>query len=506
MNSLARQLLDGARAAFLLRPRSDAVAANGTHFVILLALYLFAATAVAWLDTPAPRVFQGGGMVVILADALLTLVAAWMLVRQLSRPALLWGVAAVTLAATIAVVVLIDWPLGHFLPWLANRGRWLAIVLELLRNVWWLLILFGITRLLVPRVNVRSFVAALMAFAVSGAVWWFLPGQSIFATQTVQAATAPQPAVATADPALADDDSPSFNPEEVMFDQSNLLGNALDAIKPREQGKTNLYVMSFAGDGSEDVFRNEAEYVEQLFSQRFDNAGRVLTLINNPSTVQTRPLATLTNLRLGLLGLARKMDPEQDILLVFLTSHGSEDHELYVDLDPLPLSQIDIDDLQQALRTEPNLRWKVVIVSACYSGGFIDALRDDSTMVITASRGDRSSFGCGSDSKITWFGKAFFADALNKTTSFRKAFDMASADIRKWETTDEIEKRSEPQIVSNRRIEAKLDEWLRGRKIGPAVPFDEGDESPEQQSNESAKEPVAGKKEPVPSVSSDPSG
>ena len=475
MNSISRQLLDGARAAFLIRPRSDATAATGSHFVALLALYLFAATAVAWLDTPAPRVFQTGGIVVILADALLTLVAAWILVRQLSRPALLWGTAAVTLAATLSVVVLIDWPLGHFLPWLVQRSSGLAIALELLRNIWWLLILIGITRLLVSHVTARAALAALMAFAVSGAAWWFLPGQSIFATRIVQAAPTPQEAVAATADAIESDgvDVPSFSAEEVMFDQSQLLGEALDAIKPREPGKTNLYVLSFAGDGSEDVFRNEAEYVEKLFSQRFDNAGRVLTLINNPSTVAKRPLATLTNLRLSLQALAEKMNPEQDILLLFLTSHGSEDHQLYVDLEPLPLDQITPDDLQQALHTQPSLRWKIVIVSACYSGGFIDALRDDSTMVITAARADRTSFGCGTDSQITWFGKAFFADALNKTTSFHKAFDLASADIQKWETDDKVEERSEPQILSNRRIEAKLDDWLRGRKIGPALPFSE---------------------------------
>ncbi len=478
LNLLGRQLLDGVRASFLLRPRSDALAASATDFIALLGLYLIAATATAWFDTAAPRMFNGNGIVVILADAALTLVAAWILVRQLARPALFWGMAAVTLASTLAVVVVLDWPLGYFLPWLAVRSPWAAIALELLRNIWWLLILIGITRLLVPRVGWRALLAAVMAFAVSGAAWWYLPGQSIFSTHVVQeAATTPEPAAeVNADDNAADVfATPGFSAEAVMFDQPRLLGDALAAIKPRQPGRTNMYVLAFAGDGSEDVFRNEAEYVERLFSERFDDAGRVLTLINNPSTVETRPLATLTNLRLGLQGLAEKMDPEQDILLLYLASHGSEDHQLYVDLEPLPLDQIGPEELQEALRTEPGLRWKVLIVSACYSGGFIKPLRDDGTMVIAAARADRTSFGCGSASKITWFGKAFFVDALNKTTSFREGFDLAKADVQQWETDEGIKERSEPQIDSNRRIEAKLDEWLRGRKIGPAIPFDEGE-------------------------------
>ncbi|MEO7917490.1 MAG: C13 family peptidase, partial [Dokdonella sp.] len=460
------------------RPRSDANGASSSHFVAILGLYLFAATAVAWLDTAAPRVFNGNGLVVILADALLTFVAAWLLVRQLQRPALFWGVAAVTLAATLAVVVLVDWPLGHFLPWLLERSRWLAIAVELLRNVWWLLVLVGITRLLVPRVTARALIAALMAFAVSGAAWWFLPGESIFSTQAAPViASAPAvAAVAESEPVETEiDEAPDFSAEEVMFDQSRLLRDALDKIKPREAGRTNLYVLSFAGDGSEKVFRNEAEYVEKLFSERFDNAGRVLTLINNPGTVTTRPLATLTNLRLALQGLAQKMDPDQDILMLFVTSHGAESHQLYVDLDPLPLEQIGTDELQAALRTEPALRWKVLVISACYSGGFIRPLQDDSTMVITAARADRTSFGCGTDSEITWFGKAFFVNALNRTTSLREAFDLASSYIRQWETDEGIEERSEPQIASNRRIEAKWQKWLRGRTIAPPLPFDDGD-------------------------------
>ena len=72
------------------------------------------------------------------------------------------------------------------------------------------------------------------------------------------------------------------------------------------------------------------------------------------------------------------------------------------------------DDLADALKTNPGIRWKVVVVNACYSGGFVDALRDDSTLVITSARADRTSFGCGADSDITYFGKAFLAEALNQ--------------------------------------------------------------------------------------------
>ncbi|MBO9664136.1 MAG: peptidase C13 [Dokdonella sp.] len=264
--------------------------------------------------------------------------------------------------------------------------------------------------------------------------------------------------------------TPLFDAEKAMYDQPALLDAALAALKPQTPGKVDLYVVAFAGDAQENVFRNEAEYAERLFAQRFDAAGRVLVLENNAATVATRPLANWTNLQRGLDAIAKKMDPAEDVLLLYLTTHGSAEHELLVDLDPLPLNQIAPEDLADALKTEPRIRWKVVVVNACYSGGFLDVLRDDSTMVITAARADRTSFGCGADSDITYFGKAFLAGALNETVSIRDAFELAKQSVAQWEAAEHQE-HSEPQIATTPAIEAKLGAWQRTLKPGAAVPF-----------------------------------
>ena len=47
-----------------------------------------------------------------------------------------------------------------------------------------------------------------------------------------------------------------------------------------------------------------------------------------------------TNLTWALDEIAKKMDPAEDVLLLYVTTHGSHEHELLVDLDPLPLDQI----------------------------------------------------------------------------------------------------------------------------------------------------------------------
>src|SRR6185437_4432311 len=156
-------------------------------------------------------------------------------------------------------------------------------------------------------------------------------------------------------------------PEQVIYAQSDLLHREIAKLKPRTPGKVNLYTIVFAGDGSQNVFRNEAEYFDKLFSNRLGADGHVLVLENNPSSLTTRPLATWSNLEDALDAVAAKMDPQQDILLVYFTTHGSEDHTLLVDMNPLPLDQIGASDLPGILAEHP-FKYKVMIVNACYSG------------------------------------------------------------------------------------------------------------------------------------------
>lgn len=258
-------------------------------------------------------------------------------------------------------------------------------------------------------------------------------------------------------------------PEQVLYAQGALLDTEIAKLKPRTPGRVNLYAIVFAGDGSENVFRNEAEYFGQLFSQRLGAAGHVLVLENNPASLAMRPLASWTNLEDALDAVAAKMDLKRDILLVYFTTHGSEDHTLLVDMDPLPLDQIGASDLPGILAEHP-FKYKVIIVNACYSGGFIPPLQNADTLVITAARSDRSSFGCGEQSQLTWFGHAFLVDALNRTDNFGTAFDLARNEVSGWEKRDRYEA-SDPQIAEGKAIAAQLAAWRNGFTPGSPVKF-----------------------------------
>jgi len=477
MKVLVRPLVDGLGATFLIRPRGNPLLVTAGVFVAMTLIYLLSEALSSWIEAPLPQAFIGYGVVTVFADTLLTLIAAWLLVRIARRDGIVWGVATILLAATALTAVLVHWPLQFATERLFAHGHTgLALALAWLSRAWWLFVLIACARWLMPHALPRALLAGALAFAISAMPWWWLPGAPMF-MQDAAALAAQQTAERAARADVEDEseenveEAVAFDAEAVLYDQPRLLEEAFATLKPRVPGRSNLYVLAFAGDGSENVFRNEAEYVERLFAGRFGARGRILVLENHPASVSTRPLATLTNLRWALAEIAARMDPANDILFVYLTTHGSAEHLLYVNLDPLPLNQIGPEDLAEALQTTPSIRWKVLVVNACYAGGFIDALSDDSTLVIASARADRTSFGCGTESEITYFGKAFLAEALNQTTSIPEAFSLARTAVGKWEADDAVKEHSEPQMATSRSIEAKLERWRSQLEAGAAVPF-----------------------------------
>ena len=242
--------------------------------------------------------------------------------------------------------------------------------------------------------------------------------------------------------------------EQFIYDQPAMLERDLAALLPGRKGIIDLYFVGFAGDGSQDVFKKEIDVVEPLFRQRFDTQGRSVVLVNNAATVRTYPVATATALERTLKRVGEVMDRDEDVLFLYLTSHGSHDHRLSTQLWPLELRDIDPGMLKRAL-DKSGITWRVVVISACYSGGFIEPLKDENTMIMTASDAENSSFGCSDDSDFTWFGKALFDEELRRSFSFPSAFKQAAASIVKREK-DEGEDPSTPQMYLGEQIRQRL--------------------------------------------------
>ncbi|MCD5994716.1 caspase family protein [Pseudomonas sp. CDFA 602] len=244
--------------------------------------------------------------------------------------------------------------------------------------------------------------------------------------------------------------------EAGLLAQGALLEKALASV-PVSTPVPELYSLVVAGDGKQSVFLREADYVSNLLASRFGAVGQI-SLDNHRDHMDDRPMATRESITRAVQTLAQRTGPE-DLVFIYLTSHGTQDHELVLDQPRLSLADLPADALAAALAPLKN-RDKVVVISACYSGGFIPDLKDERTMIITASRADRVSFGCSEEADFTYFGDALFGKALVETDDLQQAFSEARDYVAQREIEDNFEA-SEPQIWAPKGVIAR---WQLLRK------------------------------------------
>lgn len=242
--------------------------------------------------------------------------------------------------------------------------------------------------------------------------------------------------------------------EEVLLAQERLLADQLAALQPGRKGVPDLYFVGFAGDATQDVFLKELTAAGDIFRERFGTEGRMVLLANNPGSATELPFASAANLERAIAGVGEVMNRDEDVLFLFLTSHGSQEHELEVNNPPLELDVVTPESLRLMLK-KGGIGWKVVVVSACYAGGYIDPLKDEQSLIITAADATHESFGCGFGEKFTWFGEAYLDQALRESYSFTGAFQTARELIGKWEE-EQGETPSNPQLWLGKKMEKKL--------------------------------------------------
>src|SRR6266404_1539990 len=254
-------------------------------------------------------------------------------------------------------------------------------------------------------------------------------------------------------PGLAEEDVLAER-ETALFEQADRIDAALEPVHRDGTASPQAFFVGFAGVGDQKVFAQEIGLASRVLGERFNMGDRHLSLINDQRDLGRAPLASVTALNYALQGMAERMDTGKDVLFLSISSHGSQEPSIAVSNSGFPLTSLTPEDLEEALR-ESGIQWRVIMISACYAGGFIDALRDPKTIVITAAAKDRTSFGCSNDSDLTYFGEAFYRDALPGAKSLHEAFEAAKKAITEREHR-EHETPSNPQAYFGAEIEAKL--------------------------------------------------
>lgn len=197
--------------------------------------------------------------------------------------------------------------------------------------------------------------------------------------------------------------------EARLYTESSRLQSVLSSLAPQRPGVRDVYLLVVGGDGTEGVFAREVDWVAERLGSVFDLKRRHVKLVNGGS--DDLPLATRTSVREALEALDALMDPNEDLLMVHLVSHGSREGALLLDDHNLTLNDLSVADGKQWLNAL-KARHQWLVVSACYSGQWVDALASPRRVIFASAASDRTSFGCGDDSDRTWFSKALYGEDM----------------------------------------------------------------------------------------------
>jgi hypothetical protein len=212
--------------------------------------------------------------------------------------------------------------------------------------------------------------------------------------------------------------------EAVLAAQRFMLDRELDALEDERPGVSDIYFVGFAPDARKPGFLADVDLAQRAMDERWNTSGRSLVLVNSPQTVAERPFASITHLREVLLEIGDIIDADDDIVMVYLTGTTARDHALNAVNPPLDLVALSPQGLRQLFEAA-GIRWKIVVVSACQSGTWIDALKDDETLVIASSAADARGADCEGGVRPGAFAEAFFADAMRRNEDIAQAFDVA---------------------------------------------------------------------------------
>ncbi|RYX88655.1 MAG: hypothetical protein EOO28_35600 [Comamonadaceae bacterium] len=464
--------IEGLRAGFLARPRlpgagSPSMAAPAPASVIgVLVLVCLVNLLLGWVQVDGPAVFsyrawlaswwESAAMLLVFwgalsfgrrtvsppdAGAALTQPAPGVLAGSPSLLAwyMLWVAATVPPGAASSLMSVAQ--TRGWLPAAFNASSWLAWAVFIVLSAW------GIGAAL--RVAAR-FVRGWPRLLAVGVATGLLYGAS--AVGVVEGIWLPDP---TASEAVAE---PQLQLTQELFQgQEELWRKTVDALPAQRPDVADVYAIVFAPYAREDVFLRESAMVADVLASRFDAKGRVVQLVNNVATTQTFAWATPLNLQRTIAAVASRMDTANDVLVVYMTSHGASNFELAAYHWPLTVNPVTPTMLREAL-DKAGVKNRVVAVSACYSGGWVDALAGGGTLVMTAADATHTSYGCGRLSPLTFFGRAVFDEELRKTHSFEKAFDAAVPVIRQREIDGgKADGFSNPQIRIGASIRPLLD-------------------------------------------------
>ncbi len=183
--------------------------------------------------------------------------------------------------------------------------------------------------------------------------------------------------------------------------------------------------------------------------QAFDNARRDLTagflavgfsradMVDVTLRPDARPVTTVED---AVRQITEATARAQRGCLLYITSHGVPGEIVFgpdVIMTPVMLATL--------VRNWCGERPTVLVLSACFSGSFIDALAGTNRMILTAARRDRASFGCSEDAVYPYFDGCVI-ERMPTSNDFIALGNAVRSCVKEREEAEGLRPASEPQV------------------------------------------------------------
>jgi hypothetical protein len=402
LRGLAANLVAGARLAAFMPVARTAFRIDAAQLLLAAVVSALVDAGADWVRRPPAAMFDiAAGGAELASLALLVAIAAFASWLFRDPPALI----------ALPVVVLVSLPLvqlANLVPWaLAHRDETAGPIAEAAS---WLVLGWFIA------VLARCALVALQP-ALRRA-WRVLLTTALLASPLVlPPGVIPENAWWSTGAVTPDMDATNPASEAVLALQRQLQDEALAGLSDHGQGETQLYFIGFAPDGDGATWRARLDKARSVMDVHWGTVGRSLSYVNDPASLTESPMATVSFLREALEEIASAANPDEDILMLYVAGRSNLDGSLRVHLPPLGLVQLSAAGLAYLLR-DAGITWKVVVVAVCDPAPFVEALADDTTLVI-------ASPGCPDGGPPTTLGDTLFGETLASATSLPGALQEA---------------------------------------------------------------------------------
>ncbi len=243
------------------------------------------------------------------------------------------------------------------------------------------------------------------------------------------------------------------NKKESLAQSDALIQKQLAAVeaglKAVPAGQKATVYLGFAMHSESRAFHGDVMLGLQRFKEVNPNTYSIILSNKRETSDLEYPFATIYSMRQVFNNLTTLLKGKNVELVLLASTHGNKELlSIHIDKYYTGINPIMLRDWLAPLSNNGANR-SLLILSACYSGSFIDTLKAPNRTIMTSASAATTSFGCAYEDKNTYFVEALLKDKVNPNEPVQVWFDKASKAVLNKEVEKNAGHPSTPQIYIN---------------------------------------------------------